>query len=596
MKIYRDTLPAKNYPSASPYFGLTQYFKKLIEEHILTRFILKAMLYPTFIKDIDTTDVVLRRRRHKTFVRIRREGSTETESSDEDSSRNSRDLERQNAIELNDSSLPDSSSNDIYGSVQYKTGKRESREWSGTVYESFVDHGEEESGAGEFQYKEFPDDRGISISSICFITDYDAGREYQDPSRESFIIGSTPKRLKDTKRESKENPEHLSTARLNLLEIKQKSEQSQASSFEHRLSGAYMACEDLANLDGSTQIRTPRNEESRQERHHSMPVQLVGNRFNNSSITEIYIPNFKDRHEPINLNREPSTPNNSFDEADGDGNKRHSSSLNLANNSTFLIPIPDGVQTEILYNMDEDFYSDKPRTLPREISPFSRHSINSDKRLSREKAAAAALDKKGDTDGHQDKQQQQFYFTNFDEKFKDYYYDPRFSSDSDSGMASITVTPDQPLVLTNRTNNSFISHRSQGNQQLFVDSGNLGSQVSDPPTDFQMAELNLNDSPVESKKNTRNQLEIIMESPSSSIDHSSGYHVEPKKMIYCTGLYCHWWKKEKLPNSMINDLLHGRDARGSGKRFLIDYFVGFCCCFSEFTKILLVNDFIGFLI
>lgn len=552
----------------------------------MTRFILKAMLYPAFLKDIDTTDVVLRRR-HKTFVRMYRKGSEETDSSDDDSSGNSRDLERQNAIELNDSSLPESSINDIYGSVQFKTGKRDSREWSGTVYESFVDHGEE-CGAGDFQYQEFQNERGISIDSICFITDYDAGknleagREYQDPSRESYIIGSIPKRLKDTKRESMEHEMHLTTARLNLLELKQKSEQSQVSSFEHRLSGAYMACEDLVNLDDSIQIRTLRNEEVRQEKHHSMPVQFVGNRFNKSSVTEIYIPSFKDRHETKTVNqRDPSTPNNSFDEnEEGEGeNKRHSSSLNLENKTTFLIPIPDGVQNEILYNMDQEFYSDQPGTLFREISPFSRHSINSDKRLSREKGSRRqSLDRKeeGESSGQHTnlKHQQQLHLSNYEEKFQDYFYDPRCSSDSDSGMASITVTPEQPLALSHRTNNSFISHRSQANHQLFVDSGNLDSQISDPPTDFQLTDLNLSDSHTDAPKNKRNQLEIIMESPSCSIDHSSGCN-EPKT-VFCTGLYAHWWKKTKLPNAMVNELMQSphnrrRDARGSGKRS--------CCAF-----------------
>lgn len=579
---------------------------------MLTRFILKAMLYPQILKDIDTTEVKLRRR-HKTFVRIKRKGSEDTESSDEDKS--SGNLERQDAIEYNDSSLPESTANEIYGSVQYKTGKYDSSDRSGTIYESYIDYGEE-CGAGDFQYHQLTNERGTSIDSICFITDCDGNvvddREFSDPSRDSIMIGSTPLRIKDNKRISSNLEVHLTTARLNLLEIKQKSEQSAVSSFEHRLSGAYMACEDLVNLDDSTKIRTPRNKSpnlcDRQDKHHSMPVQFVGNRFNSNPRTEIYIPTFKDRHETSkNVIQKSSTPHNSIEEEDEDNqekNGRHSSSMNLSSKSAFLLPIPDNIQAEILYNLDDqDIFTDKPETLPPVLRPFSKHSINSDKRLSDKGNLSLKLDQNyllpdcsespnkrftesglpgGPTSVHNQNKEQQYYITNFKDNLMD-YYDSHVSSDSDSGMASITVTPDQ-----RGGNNSFISHRSQPSNQLFHDSGNHCSQISDPQ-EFQLADLP-NDSSIGTLTNhshhKKNLLEIIMESPSVSIDQSTS---EPKT-VYCTGFYAHWWKKEKLPNDMMKEIFAHRGQRGSGKNYSVSKNVLFQCYF-PFNSVVKFNEF-----
>lgn len=292
---FKPTLPTKKYPPASPYAHLTDYLRELIQEKVLTRFIVKALLYPEFLRDIDTTEVRLRRR-HKTVVRMYRHGTNSTEGSGNSVTSSEKELERQDAM---DNYTTSDDENRIYSGVHYKTNKRDS--WDRTIYESFVDHGE---GAGEIRYQPLHD----SFGSLCFVTD--CGSPVAE-DRESFMIGSKPSRYTPLSGENDnfDNVTHLSTARMHLLGIKQKSEQSQNSSFdnEHKLSGEKwknMAFEDLLCID---EIKVPSAKSP--ERHHSMPCQFVGNRFNVSSLTEIYIPSCKSYGvEKI------ATPCNSIDE------------------------------------------------------------------------------------------------------------------------------------------------------------------------------------------------------------------------------------------------------------------------------------------
>lgn len=341
-----STLPPRTYPSASPYASLTEYLREMIRERVLTRFIVKALLYPEFLSDIDTTEVKLRKR-HKTFVRMYR-GERSSDNDNEESSECDDDeddeaalngIERQNAIDIYESDR-----SHIYSNVKYKTGKRRDS-WSDderTIYESFIDHGE---GAGEIYYHRLHEDS--NHSSLCFVTELDT-------TRESFMIGSKPTRYVDDgsrkkRKDSDDTIVHLTTAKMNLLDIKQKSEQSQMSSFEQKLSGGggwkNMACEDLLNMDESTRIINASPQKPFAERHHSMPVQFVGNRFNENSLTEIYIPSCDNNNEPYN----------STDEADSNHEKHsHSSSVHVQESQEHQLESADDerVKAETLYSIN----------------------------------------------------------------------------------------------------------------------------------------------------------------------------------------------------------------------------------------------------
>lgn len=518
-------MPSKYYPSASPYAALTEYLRELIHDKILTRFIVKALLYPEFMRDIDTTEVKLRRR-HKTFVRMFRRGSDS--SSSEGSETSSERLERQDAVEF----TTDDDSR-VYSGVKYKTGKTDS--WDGTVYESFIDHGE---GAGEVCYQRLHD----SVSSFCFVTECDP------PSRESFMIGSTPMRYVDNKRkDSDDNVIHLTTAKMNLLDIKQKSEQSQTSSFEHKLSGGgwkNMACEDLLNIDDSMQARSDNKQKPFQERHHSMPTQFVGNRFNHSSLTEIYIPSCKSHNE--NVKNQLGTPCNSFED------EEHSSSLQVNERREITIDAPDQLTAEILYNLEQ-------LEPTRDSTPSAKHSMHSDKSID-----------KGNPSAHIPPDPE-----HANKRFDSKFMPPAtiYSSDSDSGMAgSYTLSPSDQTFAGHR---SFISHKFNPHVTPSSIDYFAPHTISDPMATLHresLIDLNASHSatvrylPQSESVEGENRSKVVIE-----FEHGakSSSHND---VVYYSGMYAHWWKKEKLPPEMLDALMSPTQGeselreRGSGKQ------------------------------
>ncbi|XP_053677504.1 uncharacterized protein LOC128727599 [Anopheles nili] len=135
---------------------------------------------------------------------------------------------------------------------------------------------------------------------------------------------------------------HTSTARLLLGDLKQQfSEQSQMSSFEHVgfVAHGLMACENLLNLDESMQIKHSLQQRMITEVRHSMPTYFVGNRFNRSSKTEIYIPSWKKDC------REGALDNIDHNDI------THSSSLDIP--ATIPVPMPDLMTAELLYNFPQ---------------------------------------------------------------------------------------------------------------------------------------------------------------------------------------------------------------------------------------------------
>jgi hypothetical protein len=343
---------------------------------------------------------------------------------------------------------------------------------------------------------------------------------------------------------------HLTTAKMNLLEIKQKSEQSQTSSFEHKLSGGgwnNMACEDLLNIDESMKIHKGNvKQKPFQEKHHSMPVQFVGNRFNQSSLTEIYIPSCRGNGEG-NTRNQLATPCNSFDEE----KSTHSSSVEVPQRREMTIDAPDQLTAEILYNLSG---------LSRDASPFKTHSINSDKRMSIDKGNTPAPAQPFPETSHEN--DDEFANKRFDSKFMP----PAtiYSSDSDSGMAgSYTLSPSDQ----NCAYRSFISHKFN-KPRYFVP-----NTISDPNGTLNqegLADLRSQMArflPQESSIEGENRSKVV-------INFESGVKTSPStEKVYFSGMYAHWWKKEKLPLEMVEAIARPvsdgeseKRERGSGKQ------------------------------
>uniref|UniRef100_A0A182SBV6 Uncharacterized protein n=1 Tax=Anopheles maculatus TaxID=74869 RepID=A0A182SBV6_9DIPT len=449
------TLPPSNYPPTAPYAELTSYFRRLFRAGELSRYVVQALLYPQVTRTYARGEVVMRRRRHKTTVRMQRRekeaaaqeapercdveaksahqsqnrkeettvrndastarnrptersySSSDSESSSCASSSCSRsrsNFERQNAVDYVEED------DDAYETITFFAGKSKTNADSScegsTVYESYDDPHSTEGGS--FEYKN--DTRKTSSTSSK--TGAVEGNFSEDGgcdnarTRSSEMIGSAAVpflRLND--RESlhsngdahatsvqsnagRSSGIHTSTARLLLGELKQQcSEQSQMSSFEHRAAHGRMACENLLNLDESMKIKHSLQQKTITEERHSMPTYFVGNRFNNSSVTEIYIPSWKedcqagDGQGPTTTTTTPPNANTANGASSTDRNSVHSSSLDIP----AIVPVPDPVTAELLYNFPPTEVLDMPNRmlgcLSREQSPFRKHSINSDKKL-----------------------------------------------------------------------------------------------------------------------------------------------------------------------------------------------------------------------
>uniref|UniRef100_A0A182PMB7 DH domain-containing protein n=1 Tax=Anopheles epiroticus TaxID=199890 RepID=A0A182PMB7_9DIPT len=450
------TLPPSNYPPTAPYAELTGYFRRLFRAGELSRYVVQALLYPQVTQKYDRREVVMRRRRHKTTVRMQRrdkeaaaartaavnqsdnqevltkplmskEGESDrtvgqesqarersynsSDSSESSScassscSRSRSNFERQNAVDYVDED------DDAYETITFLAGKSKNNPDSScdgsTVYESYDEPHYTEGGS--FTYKHI-----ARKTSSCSSKEHSTSEEDDygnDDKRSSEMIGSAAipfLRLND--RDSVNSGEvlgcarsnvgrtsgiHTSTARLLLGDLKQQcSEQSQLSSFEHRDAHGRMACENLLNLDESMQIKHSLQQKTITEERHSMPTYFVGNRFNNSSVTEIYIPSWKeDCQGGDGQGPTATTTTNAGNNESGctDRHSVHSSSLDIP----AIIPAPDPVTAELLYNFPKASTSGDTGNddhlqkldnmalgcLSREQSPFRKHSINSDKKL-----------------------------------------------------------------------------------------------------------------------------------------------------------------------------------------------------------------------
>lgn len=576
IKLHRITLPSKSYPSTAPYAQLNLHFKKLLKDGLLTRFIVRALLYPQYLRDIDTTDVVLRRR-HKTTLRMFRKGSD-------------------TSLEDDNSSCSDGSTEtNPFGVIKYFTGKKSDDE-NETEYESICDD-QLDVDCTKKIFEEVIKNRCQSSVSI----DYDSDGSfccYKNEQRDSMPIRSKVVLLKDTKTPSNESIVHTSSARLNIGQLKQICSESQVSSFEHRPTGAHMACEDLFNLDENIKLKNSLAKKSLLEERHSMPTQFVGNRFNNSSMTKVYIPSWKDKTDNQIISNHESTTNSST---------THSSSFDLPANQT-VFPVPDSIQTELLYNSfnddpknnddcldDDDDGIIKPPSmfdsrmrLSKEVSPFSKHSLNSDLRISNVKKIDDAS-KKRQSSVRRCISYQYVRMNNNLSKNYDQMHSPR---SSDSGMAgSCTIaSPDAPknsddyfynfdddddhkntktqsgLVHSHSSHNLGRFELFKSDDKDFTDSGQYG--------DGSLIQDNMFDLSTSCDTVKRESARCRSEESIHEIIETNQMENFPK--LYRTGLYAHWWKKEKLPNSMIRELITLRKKNndvnileGSGKRFYL---------------------------
>lgn len=219
---------------------------------------------------------------------------------------------------------------------------------------------------------------------------------YYNPNNvryESFVdYGEPPRNQARVLEESPKKPSIVltSTAKLNLLH-KQCSEDSEASS-EMAARHPGMACENLLTLPESFELNVPASfiPMTRQ----SCPTKLVGNKFNQNSLTTVYIPNWSSSENNISC----GARNQTRFKRDSSSSTTHSSSLEVPANT---LPIPDKIAAVLMYGQfakgestesdateqsqqtvikpPSTFNASDTLSLNLETIPFRKHSINSDK-------------------------------------------------------------------------------------------------------------------------------------------------------------------------------------------------------------------------
>ncbi|XP_048518701.1 rho guanine nucleotide exchange factor 6 [Dendroctonus ponderosae] len=335
---YRPTYPPSSYPAAAPYAGLTRFFGKKIKDQTLSARLLRNLLYSEYLNKKNITQVKIRH--HKTEVVIMtknlhiRDSVINCDSGDCDSD--------------SDEAGSSSSSSNPFGYIRYYNPKNGSAMvQEGVRYESFVDYGEPWRNQA---------------------------RVLEEPPKKPSIVLT-------------------STAKLNLLH-KQCSEDSEASS-EMAPRHPGMACENLLTLPESFELESLNVPTSFMPMtRQSCPTKLVGNKFNQNSLTTVYIPNWSSSENNISCR----TRSRKSLKSDSSSTTTHSSSLEVPVNT---FPIPDKIAAELMYGQfakGESTESDateqsqqtviKPPSilnasdtlsLNLETIPFRKHSINSDK-------------------------------------------------------------------------------------------------------------------------------------------------------------------------------------------------------------------------
>ncbi|KAM7353934.1 rho-type guanine nucleotide exchange factor [Cochliomyia hominivorax] len=358
---YRITLPPSNYPPTAPYASLSDHFAKLVKKGKLKGILIKMLLYPQSRQSIDMKSIPLRKRRcHKASKKLI---PNLTEEDINAGLLDRIELERQDAFELptdSESEGEDIDLNNDFEFIKFGSDMRSADARVGGVGAgadsfasagTFIDHG---SGAVTPQ-------KPRHCSSINLINlDYISDEESKPLKKESLVIGSKTMRAIARKSTQQSVVIHTSEAHLQLgshatshdnpsVFQQQPSENSDMSScYNGRpLGAAYLACENLADLSDETKIKNTTSEliMSPPERH-SMPNMFVGNRFNRSSKTEVYVPSWKDRQDMQNQSADVvETPENV-----ATGEEIHSSSLDLPASCR---DAPDKLTAELLYNFED---------------------------------------------------------------------------------------------------------------------------------------------------------------------------------------------------------------------------------------------------
>lgn len=614
----------------------------------MPRTIIKALLYPSFTKsNVNTKAVRLRRHQHTQSMRRRRSICSSSDLSHQESAGDG-----EGDVEDDGTSVVSS-----VGFVQCYGGNT-----SVDSHGTFIDHGPgvavdctrdifaRFNQPNAKRYEQVPITRD---SDGSFVFAHGTSEAICDTglARDSLKYYSKPVRvvIERDKSGQVDSLIHTSTAEFMIgrgpdgcvsartTKGSPTDEMSETSGFDRRPMRANMACEDLVNMDDSIKIKSDKkalNQKSMVDERHSMPTLFVGNRFNCSSMTEVFIPSYKDKRD-VKLQSDASVESSLTVARDSQLSTAtattHSSSIDIP----ALVPAPDALSTELLYNSVEPTtitmetlhggdsnhvikppsMFDGHRSLSKELSPFGKHTQDSDKMSVSRRTSSQPKDKRcvsyhymnlqsGDTTADADLQPP----ASSDSRkstpsnarkcgccVSSPCHSPR---SSDSGMAgSCTISsPDAPILSAGNEYEQFDGDFLNANQMLHLNSGLMHSQSTHNFGRFNELSFTAADSNHDSGQYghcnyepdasgaetsarasaaTNNMFELSMsrdtvkrQSRCQSAERTTEHQTKPqspkREAIFKTGMYAHWWKKEALPIDMLRDIHRMRNPSNAG--------------------------------
>lgn len=612
---YRIAYPPKNYPPTSPYTSLSNHFKSLVKNGLVHRVMIKALLYPELIRKANLEIVRLRRHHHRgTSFRRRQSICSSSELSRNES----------------DSNACDTSASSSIGFIRCFPNQNQSNNSATSSQSILTDYGADvdctkeifaqfESSYDKFEKVPVVRDSDGSLlftheTNDCDIESRDSLKYYSKPVRvvierrptktDSLIHTSTAQMIiGNNSNEKDENPSNSKGS---------PSDDSVLSEFNQRSIRGNMAFEDLVNIDESIKIKN--SKPSVVDERHSAPTFFVGNRFNCSSLTEVFIPLHKEK---IDVKHSENTSNETLDgtsERNENTNYRisctstHSSSIDIPP----IVPAPDQLSIELLYNLHESSPENtesnhlviKPpsmfdghKSVSRELTPLKlNQTIQNHRSKSNRSNDKTSLSKSTEESA-----------LNPPKKCVFCTRSPCISQrSSDSGMAgSCSISsPDAPIInagneydqleehhlpdieqrlnglmhsKTNRNFNNFTETQTFADSNH--DSGQYGNEESeneqhrDSSAVKNMFELSSSQDTVKRKSNCQS-------SEPTATEQKSIENNEEKKVIFKTGLYAHWWKKEQLPSEILRDIHRMKQnsvsrqstvSGGSGKKLIVSF-------------------------
>lgn len=595
---YRITYPSKYYPSTAPYNSLSQHFRSLVKSGLVHRFVIKALLYPELLKRASHQLVRLRRNQYRSAAMRRRQSICSSSELSMDDSNDACDTSATSSINFvhgfprqRPSKSLSSHTTSIEG-IAIDCTKEIFAEADGRVFETMPVL-RSSDGSLLFTHE----------SIDCDIEHRDSLKYYSKPVKvvlerrptkvDSFVHTTTAQMIIGGTKSNTTDDDNRSTSKGSP------SDNSILSGYQQRSIRGNMGMEDLVNMDESIAIKnikpTPIDE------RHSMPPLFVGNRFNCSSLTEVFIPSY--RTDSIECDNK-STNDLFNDDNDCRPNQRisttstHSSSVDIPP----IVPAPDQLSIELLYNPNgsstrsnsEQHLVIKPpsmfdahRTPSRDLSPISRSS-------SKHRSAKSPQLKLSDT-------------TMEKKKCEMCSQSPCISQrSSDSGMAgSCTISsPDAPIInpetdfsnmddgLLPRLNGLMHSRTIHNFEEFaetipFIDSNHDSGQYGGESENEQQRDSANADNAtfdLSSSQNTVHRKSRCHSVEPESTTDMTAKASDDEKGVFKTGLYAHWWKKEPIPKQMLSDIYRMKmnsasrqasSSRGSGKnRYSI---VVFCC-------------------